>query len=178
MSHRPRAQLNRLAATLAFTLLSGVVGLSVPADADSTSPTGCPTGCYDITSQTSYHLWDGKTWWKDGFGGTVTGTVSSSSTVSSTATGSGSFTVGGIVAQAKIEVSPSVTNSTVTTTGHTYSHNITSNMYGNLRYGSWGYYVGWARYYDSASCTTTRVASGTAKVSSVAVGWRYYETSS
>ncbi len=173
-----RIQLNRLAAVLAFLLLAGA-GLPVQAHADSASPRGCVTGYwYDITSKTGIHMWDGKTWYKDGPGGTITTSVTQDGSVSSTATGSGSFSVGGIVAQAKIEVSSSVTNSTTVTKGHTYTHDVAADKYGNLRYGSWGYYVGWARYYDSATCTTTKVAYGTARISSVALGWRYYATSS
>lgn len=147
--------------------------------AATAGPDACPTEYYyDITSNSGYHMWDGRTYFKDGPGGTITGSVTRTGTVPTSVSATGSYSVGGIVAQAKIEVSGSLTQSVAISVGHTYSRNITSGRYGNMKYGSWGQKVGWRYLIDRSNCTTGVISSGTAYIPTAAVGWRYWETTS
>lgn len=158
-----------------MALAASLTGLS-PATAGTQ---GCPTEYYyDITSNTGYHMWDGRTYFKDGPGGTITGSVTRTGTVTTSVSATGSYSVGGIVAQAKIEVSGSLTQSVAISVGHTYSRNITAGRYGNMKYGSWGQRVGWRYLVDKSDCKTYTISSGTAYIPTAAVGWRYWETTS
>jgi hypothetical protein len=114
---------------------------------------------------------------KDGPGGNISVSVTSSGSVSSTATVAAGVTVGGVVAEARVDVSASITTSTTITVGHTYTRNITSGKYGNAQYGSWGYNIGWTRYHNFSNCTSSAVSSGTGKMTTGSVGWKYWETS-
>ncbi|MDI5966842.1 hypothetical protein [Streptantibioticus silvisoli] len=120
--------------------------------------------------------------WKAGPGGTISETVTSAKTISGTFSVSvgdkADVSLGVLTDEAKIDISASVTGSTTVTTGHTYSHNITSNKYGNLQYGSYGYKFSWKKWVTSGSCTTTTQASGTAILPTTTTGWKYWETSS
>ena len=46
-----------------------------------------------------------------------------------------------LVASVKASVSHSATRSVTTTVGHTYTHPVPANKFGNLKYGAWGYYI-------------------------------------
>lgn len=134
---------------------------------------------YSFPSTTSsYHIGASGTYFKDGPGGTMTGSVTTATTVSVTGTVSAGATLSGIVASAKVEVSASITSSTAITVGHTYSHTITSGKYGNMRYGSWGYKLNWEYRYMYSNCTSVAKSYGTAYAPTGAVGWRYWETTS
>lgn len=115
---------------------------------------------------------------KDGPGGKITGSVSIATTATATMTVGASAELGNIIAKAKVEVSASLSNSTAITIGHYYEHAITSNKYGHMQYGAWGNDVGWRKEQDTPKCTTVVVASGTARIPSSTVGWRYWETAS
>jgi hypothetical protein len=132
----------------------------------------------DITSSSSYHMAAAGTSFKDGPGGTITGSVEKATTISATMTASSEVTISDIVSSVKAQVSASATRSDSVTVGHTYSHSIPSNMYGHIVYGSWGYNVGWQHVFDNGNCTYKYGDSGTAKVPSNEVGWRYWSTSS
>ena len=96
---------------------------------------------YDITSYTSVHVPAAGTSYKDGPGEHITVSVERASSISATASVSAGAEVSGIVTSAKVEVSSSVTASNQITVGHSYSRNISSNKYGNVVYGAWGYRV-------------------------------------
>ena len=108
----------------------------------------------------------------------MTASVTTASTIGASGTVSAGATLSGIVAEAKVEISATISGSTSVTLGHTYSHTITSGKYGNMQYGSFGYSVGWKYYCDSATCTSILKSSGAAKLPTTAVGWRYWETAS
>lgn len=100
-----------------------------------------PSTWYAITSKKAYHIpswWNG-TKYKDGPGGSMTVSVTKSGTVSSEITGSIEWSSNAIIAKAKASVSVKIGASVSVTTGHNYTHNIHSNKYGHLQYGSWGY---------------------------------------
>lgn len=133
---------------------------------------------YSIPSHKGIFMWDGVTSFKDGPGGTMTGSVTKSRTVSTTVSASGSYSISGIITTVKVEVSSSATSSVTTTVGHTYSHNISAGKYGNLKYGSWGDSISWKRWRRNGDCTATVIGHGTARVANTAVGWKYWETNS
>ncbi len=101
--------------------------------------------------------------------------LSSASTTSASATVTAGATISGIVAQAKVEVSGTITQSTTTTATWGVDRNVSAGKYGNLQFGSFGYHVGWRYYYDGANCTTILKSSGTAKVPTNALGWKCWE---
>jgi hypothetical protein len=148
-----------------------VLGISAPAMARC-----APYEFYSIPSYSSYQLPAAGTYFKDGPGGTMTASVTTASTISATGSVTAGATISGIVAQAKVEVTASITKSKSVTVGHTYSHDISAGKYGNLQYGSWGYKVNWRFSERTESCTNRLLSSGTAKVPTTAVGWRYWET--
>ena len=134
---------------------------------------------YDITSATSIHMPAAGTSYKDGPGGTITVAVQRASTISATASVSSGAATGGIVQAARTEVSNAAATSNQITVGHSYSRTITSNRYGNVVYGAWGYQVNWRYGVINADCTSTQLTSGTgAKVPTTQEGWRYWETGS
>ncbi|MFL6239956.1 MAG: hypothetical protein ACJ735_10760 [Actinomycetes bacterium] len=132
----------------------------------------------DVTSSSSYHLPAPGTYFKDGPGGTMTVSVQNSTSVSASMSYSTEVSVSDIVSSVKAQISASAERSQTITVGHTYSHSIPSGYYGNLQYGSWGYYVHWEHVYDNGNCTYRYGDTGTAKVPSTAVGWKYWSTSS
>jgi len=170
------AAIRRLAVALlaVAAALTTLAGSPVAAQASATSCIW--NDFYTIPSKTSYHLPAAGTHFKDGPGGTMTVSVATATTVSASASVTAGASVSGIIAQAKIEVSASVTKSTAITVGHTYTHPITAGRYGNMEYGSWGYNVSWRYYYRLENCTNSLRSSGTAKVPTTDVGWRYWET--
>ncbi|MFE0348343.1 hypothetical protein [Streptomyces griseoluteus] len=139
-----------------------------------------PSTWINITSKQSQLI---PAWWtpefKDGPGGSVTGSVTKTGTISASLTATGNVTIGAILAKAKTQVSASITGSVAIAVGHTYSHNIASKKYGHLQYGDWGYLVHWKKYrLDSDTCGGIVTASGTAKLPTHSVGFKYWETSS
>lgn len=123
-------------------------------------------------------FWDGATWWHDGPGGTITGTVQVQRQVSATISYGADITLSDLVSSVKASINNSATRSVTTTLGHTYTHVIPSTMYGNLKYGAWGYNVSWVKEYRHSNCTITVLGRGTGTVPTVATGWYYYSTSS
>ncbi|MEV7401554.1 hypothetical protein AB0N93_14300 [Streptomyces sp. NPDC091267] len=136
---------------------------------------------YGITGKSSYFvpsLWNG-TEYKDGPGGSMTVSVTKTGTITGTVTGSGEFSAGAIIAKAKTTVSVSIAASFAIAVGHTYTHDIGKKKYGHLQYGSWGYKLSWAKYASSADrCHIVKVSTGTAKLPTKSMGWKYWETSS
>ncbi|MGV9249776.1 hypothetical protein [Streptomyces sp. NPDC003710] len=141
-----------------------------------------PETWYTITSKKAVHVpswWNG-TEYKDGPGGNMSGTVTKSGTISADVTGTGGVDVDAIVLTAKVSVSTKIGGSVTITTGHTYSHPVSSNKYGHLQYGSWGYKLTWKKWRSSSgrSCKTVEIGHGTATVPTSSTGWKYWETSS
>ncbi|MFD3331267.1 hypothetical protein ACFWV1_01200 [Streptomyces sp. NPDC058700] len=135
----------------------------------------------EIPSKTSIHMpanWAG-TSFKDGPGGTMVVKVEKSGKINREVSVGGEVEVSGIVAKAKVSISATVGTEVGVSVGHEYRRNVTSGKYGHLQYGSWGYSVKWAKYETSADrCGKKLIKSGTAKLPSSEVGWRYWETNS
>jgi hypothetical protein len=168
---------SRIAAVLAGVVLAGAG--STAAHADTAVPLACPPDVsVSITSKTSYLIPASSSTFKDGPGGTISVSVTKASTISATLSSSAEVSTNEIIAAGKVSVSASVTGSVTVTVGHTYSHNITSNKYGNAQYGSWGYKVNWQKTRDNGNCKgVTVLATGTAKLPTSSLGWKYWETS-
>lgn len=133
----------------------------------------------EITSKKGYHI--GKEQWhfKDGPGGKMTAEAQNSGKVSASVTVGLKSEIKAIVAAAEVSVSGTVTNEVGVTVGHKYEHGIRAGKYGHLRYGSWGYAVGWARYESTPDrCRVQVLRSGKANVPTSAKGWKFWETSS
>ncbi|WP_329622255.1 hypothetical protein OG357_18830 [Streptomyces sp. NBC_01255] len=135
----------------------------------------------EITSKTPVHMptkWVG-TSFKDGPGGIMVVKVEKSGTLKAEITGAAEAEVGAVIAKAKTSVSVTIGAEVGITLGHEYRRNVTNNKYGHLQYGSWGYSVKWAKCETSADrCGKKLIKSGTAKLPSSEVGWRYWETNS
>lgn len=123
-------------------------------------------------------IWDGATWWHDGPGGTISGTVQRQRQISASISYGADISVNDLVSSVKVSINASATRSLTTTLGHTYTHSIPSNKYGNLKYGAWGYTVNWVKEYRHSNCTITVLGRGTGTVPTVATGWYYYSTNS
>jgi hypothetical protein len=146
------------------------------------SPRACSVSYdYVINSKTNYFVpatWNG-THLKDGPGGTMSVSVTKAGTLSWSVTGSAEFSTSAIFAKAKVSVSSTVATSVSITVGHTYTHNITSNKYGNAQYGSWGYKIKWTEYINNGpACLSHVYATGSATLPTSSTGWKYWETSS
>ena len=115
---------------------------------------------------------------KDGPGGTMEASVDTATTAPATISAGASAELSGVIASAKVEVSSSLTRSVSVSIGHRYTHKIRAKRYGHLQYGSWGKKLTWRKYRYNANCTTTLLRSGTAKIPTRQVGWKYWETSS
>jgi hypothetical protein len=131
-----------------------------------------------ITSSHYYLIWDGVTWFHDGPGGTVTGQVQRQAQVSATISYGADITLNDLVASVKASINSAATRSVTTTIGHSYTHSIPANKFGNLKYGAWGYSVGWVKEYRHSNCTITVLGRGTGRVPTKATGWYYYSTNS
>ncbi|MFG2359982.1 hypothetical protein [Streptomyces sp. NPDC048521] len=104
--------------------------------------------------------------------------VTKSGTISAEISGSIEWSSNAIIAKAKAQVSVKVGGSVSISTGHQYTHNVKSNKYGHLQYGSWGYKVTWAKYQRIGACGSKELGSGKATLPTSETGWKYWETSS
>lgn len=169
----------RLVSASILLSLCAAVGFGVaPASAATITPNCAADVVLAITSANYHFLWDGVTWFHDGPGGSVTGTVQRQRTISATISAGAEVSTDELVVAAKATVSSSVTKQMQTTLGHAYTHSIPSNKFGNLKYGGWGYSVGWTYEYRHSNCTITKIQTGTGTVPTVAQGWYYYNTNS
>jgi hypothetical protein len=130
----------------------------------------------DVNNKASNYLIPFTPTFKDGPGGAITVSVDTAGTLAATATVATGVTVGGVVAEARVDVSASITASATITIGHSYTRTITSGKYGNARYGSWGYNIAWTRYHNFSNCQSTVVSTGTGKMTTASLGWKYGET--
>lgn len=127
----------------------------------------------------NYHIpswWNG-TSYKDGPGGTVTVEVVKSGKIGIELSGNVSAEAGVLLAKAKTEFGAKVIGEVGISTGHRYSRNIKNGYYGNVQYGTWGEKFNWTKYETSANrCGKKKLGSGTTKMPTKKVGWRYWET--
>lgn len=151
---------------------------------DVVNPRYCdgPQTWIEITSKKNYHVpswWNG-TSYKDGPGGSMTVSVTKGGTLGMEISAGAEAEASVVLAKAKTSVSVKVVGSVTITTGHTYSHNISSHKYGHLQYGSWGYKISWKKWRRKGDgCgSPTLVKSGTATLPTKETGWKYWETAS
>jgi hypothetical protein len=142
-------------------------------------PHGSPQACYEhtyseIDAARYVFIWDGRTWYRDGPGGRVTGTVERRSDISATISVGATISIGFLVADSQVTVSAAVTRTASITTGHSYFHDIPARRFGNIEYGAWGYQVDWSQWREDRGCRFTELAAGTGMVPTVAVGWFYW----
>ncbi|MCL6673311.1 hypothetical protein [Streptomyces panaciradicis] len=169
----------RKRAMLGALLMAASVPVVAGAAPASAAPRSCPvTYGVLITSHKAYRLPAKGAYYKDGPGGTITASVTRATTISYSLSASLEVSASYLFASAKASVSGSITKSVAVTTGHTYSHDISAHRYGNLQYGSNGYKVGWQSNRTNPNCSTTVLATGTAKLPATSVGWHYWETKS
>lgn len=159
---------------LGLTLISGgVVGLSTAAQAEP----HCLEGTrYEIQNPKSIFMWDGETYFRDGPGGTLHGSVTKASTIAGTFGTKVETEINAIVTKVKVEVSASVTKAVTTTVGHVYDHTIKDGMYGEVKYGTWGFRVQWRKLRMFSDCSYKVLAANRADVPTKAVGFKYRET--
>jgi hypothetical protein len=126
-----------------------------------------------------YHIpswWNG-TSYKDDPGGTMTVEVVKSGKIGLELSGNISAEAGVLLAKAKTEFGAKVIGEVGISTGHRYTRNIKSGHYGHLQYGTWGEKYNWVKYETSANrCGKKKLGSGTVKMPTREVGWRYWET--
>ncbi|MFF3763160.1 hypothetical protein ACFYYR_03595 [Streptomyces sp. NPDC001922] len=134
---------------------------------------------YTVSGKKNYHV---PSWWhgtsyKDGPGGTMTVEVLKSGKIVVELSGSVSADAGVILAKVKTEFGVKVVAEVGVTVGHKYARDIKRGRYGHMQYGSWGYKTKWTKYETSANrCGKKKLGSGTAKLPTKEVGWRYWET--
>ncbi|MGC5008940.1 hypothetical protein [Streptomyces sp. DT203] len=128
-----------------------------------------------------YHVpswWNG-TSYKDGPGGSMRVSVEKAGKIGVEVSGTAGVTASVILAEVKAEYSVKVVAEVGVTVGHTYTHDIPAKKYGHLQYGSWSHKVNWTKYKTSSDrCGKVKIGSGTAKLPTREVGWRYWSTSS
>jgi hypothetical protein len=126
-----------------------------------------------------YHIpswWNG-TSYKDGPGGTMSVEVLKSGKISLELSGTISAEAGVLLAKAKTEFGAKVVGEVGIATGHRYTRHIKSGHYGHLQYGTWGEKYNWVKYETSANrCGKKKLGSGSVKMPTKEVGWRYWET--
>jgi hypothetical protein len=165
-------------ATTALTLAATGLGASADTGANPAPQAACePAVFYIIDHQTDYFFGIGPTY-KDGPGGEMSFTNTFSGTASASMTVGAEAEIGAVISKAKASVSATLTASVEIGTGHTFTHEIADNKYGNAQYGAWGKTLEWHREQDLANCTTKVLSSGTAIVPSLKIGWKFWETKS
>lgn len=136
---------------------------------------------YTVSARENYHVpsrWNG-TSYKDGPGGKITVEVIKAGKIGVELSGNVSAEAGIILSKAKAEFGIKVVAEVGVTVGHRYSRDISPGRYGHMQYGSWGYKTKWAKWETSADrCGKKKLGSGTAKMPTKEVGWRYWETRS
>lgn len=172
----PSRRLRTIAASVLLSVCSIVGFGALPAAA--VTPFCAADVVLAVTSANYHFMWDGTTWFHDGPGGQVTGMVQAQRTIGATISVGAEVSVTDLVTTVKASISGSATASLTTTLGHTYTHVIPANKYGNLKYGGWGYSVNWTYEYRQSNCVIKVLQRGTGTVPTVAQGWYYYNTSS
>ncbi|MGA8210184.1 MAG: hypothetical protein WB441_14775 [Nocardioidaceae bacterium] len=161
------------------TVLLSTALLSSGLFAATASPAGaCPrVPFYGLTSSQVRIPFSGIPHFKNGPGGSVTATRSTSKSVSFQVTAGAESEVGAVLAKAKVSVSASLTRSQSTDVVVSYHHSIPAGKFGNLRYVSYGRKVNWKKYVFDGSCRQHQIGSGTIKFPTQSEGWYYWTTS-
>jgi hypothetical protein len=128
----------------------------------------------EIDSSRYVFIWDRKTWFRDGPGGTVSGTVTKASQIAASISVGASISINDLITDSQVTVSASVTKTVSTSVGNGYSHGIPARKFGDIEYGAWGYQVKWSYWRRNANCTATELDHGTGMVPIVATGWHYW----
>gem|GEM_PF-5446993 len=115
---------------------------------------------------------------RNGPGGTLSVTRGYSGTTTFAISVGASIDVGPVLAQAKLSVDASLTQSNTTSATNTYSRKITAGKFGNVQYVSYGKRVNFRKYRRNADCSTTTLTSGGSITHPSSVeGWYCWETS-
>jgi hypothetical protein len=155
---------------------------------DTGGPQGAVAACdnpykkwTEITSKKAYFIpafWPG-TSYKDGPGGTMVVRVEKAGKISASITAGAEAELSGVIASAKAKVDVTIGAEVGITVGHEYRRNVANGKYGHLQYGSWGYLVGWKKWETTPDrCRARVIKSGSAKMPTREVGWKYSETAS
>ena len=168
----------------AAAIESGVTptGSPLPGPADPGGPVfGCPDAGthYRVFNKKDLHIPVGIDF-KSGPGGSTKASIQNSLSTGVKVSAGVSFSAGALVAKA--ETTFGIESSVTASIAHTfeYSHNISSNKYGHLRFGNWGWRMGAEKYTVDRTCRVKNKVTGTvtAMPSASTWGYRYWETSS
>lgn len=161
--------------------LVGAVAVAAPAHAEDPPGTqGCPYE-QEITTPSilvnPYHFGLGFVF-KNGPGGHVSSTIEYNFTASATVSVSTGASANIVVAEANATFGVSGGVSVSLGQSWTYSHDISSNKYGNMQFGNWGWKVSVKKEIWNTACQYV-VYNGSARIPSINIwGFRYWETSS
>jgi hypothetical protein len=128
----------------AAELAEGTPVTEQPGESDEDSGTVRPTACsergdhYPVSNKKDLFIPVGIDF-KSGPGGTTTAAVQRTLATSLSVQLGATFKAGAIVASAEANMSITGTVTATIQETHTYSHNISANKYGHLRYGNWGW---------------------------------------
>jgi hypothetical protein len=160
-----------LASVLATASLGALAGPAAAADCGS--------------SRIRYGVTEYWTYWEyadeesvDGPGGAVTATLKKAQTKTTSIGGKAGAEAKDVFKgiSASAELHGSVTWSTTIEKGRSFSHTITPDKYGHLRYRFQMYDVRWVKYIHYERCADEWAEQGSATVVSKTDGWRYWET--
>lgn len=164
-------------AIISFLLLSF---MSVPtATALSITPYACmDMGWHYRTFNKSTVFLPKGIHFKAGPGGEVEATIQGSLTVGAEYDASFSFSESAVVASAEQTFGVNLKLSATIATTFGFSHSIQNGMYGNLRFGNFGYEYDFEKYYLNSFCQKTSSEIGhVLKMPSASTwGYRYWET--
>lgn len=142
-----------------------------------------PLGCidrgwhYDVSGKYSRHIPTGDVF-RSGKGGTVTATLEYGHEASLQVSSGGSVSASSLVASAEATYGINASTTASRSASYGYSRKISSNKYGNLQFGNWGWGMNFQKYYVNNYCSVSSRTSGTIKgmPSSNTWGFRYWET--
>lgn len=155
----------------ACLVLSGLSATAPPASA------ACGGDFFYTVQATSVRMpFKGMPIFKNGPGGTVTTSRSTSKSVSYGVVAGAESEVGAVLAKAKVSISASLTRTNSTSVVNTYSRKISRGKYGNLQYVSWAKRVTWQKKKERLDCSIDVRARGVIKFPTIKEGWYYWET--
>ncbi|MQY05754.1 hypothetical protein [Actinomadura macrotermitis] len=164
-----------VSATPALAAPSAPAGRSVSHGKPARS---CPEETYyTVKWKKAVSYWVPRTTFVDGKGGTVTGRIDRSWTKSATLEKGAEASIGAVWATVKGHVSKSATKSNTVTVGHWYTHDISRNKYGHIRYRVIGYRVLFYKMAVRRSCKTVLLDAFYGNIPTEQEGWKYWETS-
>ncbi|MFF6789116.1 hypothetical protein ACFY9C_08565 [Streptomyces filamentosus] len=163
------------AAAITMSMITPTVALAE--EGPDPAPEGICSGGWrnNVYGYTATHIGKGPIY-KDGPGGTIEVTKTTSETAKTSVSGTAGVSVGFAVAEAKAEISRESTTEVTWGTDHRFRRNITSGKYGNTQHGSWGHNAKWEKYYELPNCSKSQRTTGTVKIANNSIGFRYWET--